>query len=68
VHDARLVAAMHVHGVTHLLTLNVRDFARYPGITVVHPQTLLDGSELAACVTGFFLWGCAGRTTGFTVH
>jgi predicted nucleic acid-binding protein len=40
VHDARLVAAMHVHGVTHLLTLNVRDFARYPGITVVHPQTL----------------------------
>ena len=41
VHDARLVAAMHVHGVTHLLTLNVRDFARYPGITVVHPQTLL---------------------------
>jgi len=35
-----LVAAMHVHGVTHLLTLNVRDFARYPGITVVHPQTL----------------------------
>ena len=40
VHDARLVAAMHVHGVTHLLTFNVRDFARYPGITVVHPLTL----------------------------
>jgi predicted nucleic acid-binding protein len=42
VHDARLVAAMHVHGATHLLTLNVRDFARYPGITVVHPQTVLE--------------------------
>ena len=40
VHDARLVAAMHVHGVAHILTFNVRDFARYPGITVVHPQTL----------------------------
>jgi hypothetical protein len=40
VHDARLVAAMHVHGVTHVLTLNVRDFMRYPGITVVHPQTV----------------------------
>ena len=38
VHDARLVAAMHVHGVTHLLTLNEQDFARYPDITVVHPQ------------------------------
>ena len=40
VHDARLVAAMMVHGVTHLLTLNVADFARYPGITVVHPRDL----------------------------
>jgi hypothetical protein len=28
VHDARLVAAMMVHGVTRLLTLNDRDFAR----------------------------------------
>jgi len=41
VHDARLVAAMHVHGVTHLLTLNDRDFTRYPGITVVHPQNAI---------------------------
>lgn len=38
VHDARLVAAMHVHGVTHLLTLNDRDFTRYSGIKIVHPQ------------------------------
>jgi hypothetical protein len=42
VHDARLVAAMHVHGLTHLLTLNVPDFTRYPGITIVHPQTFLE--------------------------
>src|SRR5262249_45225995 len=41
VHDARLVAAMQVHGVTHLFTLNVRDFLRYPGITVVHPRDAL---------------------------
>lgn len=40
VHDARLVAAMHVHQVTHLLTFNVRDFVRYAGITPVHPQTI----------------------------
>ena len=37
VHDARLVATMRVHGVRHLLTLNVGDFARYKGITGVHP-------------------------------
>ncbi len=30
VHDARLVALMNVHGVTHLLTLNPRDFGRFP--------------------------------------
>jgi predicted nucleic acid-binding protein len=38
VYDARLVAVMQVHDVTHLLTLNDRDFARYTGITVVHPR------------------------------
>ena len=38
VYDARLVAVMKVHDVTHLLTLNDRDFARYPGIIVVHPS------------------------------
>jgi len=40
VHDARLAAAMRVHGVTHLLTLNPGDFARYSGITAVHPSSL----------------------------
>jgi predicted nucleic acid-binding protein len=40
VHDARLAAAMKVHGVTHLLTLNPDDFARYAHITTVHPGTL----------------------------
>jgi predicted nucleic acid-binding protein len=36
-HDARLVAAMNVHGVAHILTFNRQDFSRYPGITVVDP-------------------------------
>ncbi len=38
VHDARLVAAMNVHGVANLLTFNVADFARYQGIVARHPQ------------------------------
>jgi predicted nucleic acid-binding protein len=40
VHDARLVAAMRVHGVGHILTLNAADFSRYSGIAVVHPSSL----------------------------
>jgi predicted nucleic acid-binding protein len=39
-HDARLVAAMHVHGVKHILTLNDKDFARYPEIEAVHPRSI----------------------------
>lgn len=39
-HDARYIAAMRTHGLTHLLTFNVRDFARYPGITVLDPNTV----------------------------
>jgi predicted nucleic acid-binding protein len=40
VHDARLAAAMYVHGVSHILTLNVADFSRFSGLTAVHPNTL----------------------------
>lgn len=40
VHDARLVAAMMVHGLTHILTFNTRDFARYSEITAVDPAML----------------------------
>lgn len=38
VHDTRLVAAMHIHGIPRILTFNVADFRRFPGITAVHPQ------------------------------
>jgi predicted nucleic acid-binding protein len=37
-HDTRLVALMLAHGVTHLLTLNGADFARYTGITCIAPE------------------------------
>jgi predicted nucleic acid-binding protein len=40
VHDARLVAAMLVHGLTHILTFNVSDFARYSEITTINPSTI----------------------------
>jgi predicted nucleic acid-binding protein len=43
VHDARLVAAMLVHGIPNLLTLNVADFARYAGVIVaVHPRSFIE--------------------------
>ncbi len=44
VHDARLVAAMLVHGVPWLLTLNARDFGRYSRISAVHPRDVIQGS------------------------
>lgn len=40
VHDARLVAAMLVHELTHILTFNSRDFARYAEVTAVHPTEM----------------------------
>ena len=40
-HDARLVAAMTVHGLSHLLTFNAKDFRSYSGITTVTPADVL---------------------------
>jgi len=40
VHDARLVAAMLVHNVTHLLTFNTNDFKRFDEINVVSPASV----------------------------
>ena len=46
VHDARLVAAMKTHGITHILTFNVGDFQRYQaeGIEAVSPQDLANNN------------------------
>lgn len=41
-HDARMAAAMKVHDLTHILTFNGKDFARFvpDGLTVIDPQTV----------------------------
>jgi predicted nucleic acid-binding protein len=39
-HDAHLVAAMTVHGITEILTFNTDDFARFNGIVAIHPESL----------------------------
>jgi predicted nucleic acid-binding protein len=39
VHDARLVATMNVHTVSHILTFNTGDFERYPAVITVRPET-----------------------------
>jgi predicted nucleic acid-binding protein len=46
-HDARLVAAMKRHDVTHLLTFNARHFARYPSIIVLVPGDAATGAARA---------------------
>ncbi len=40
VHDARLVAAMITHKITHLLTFNTKDFKRYTEIIVIDPRSI----------------------------
>lgn len=39
VHDARLVAAMTVHGIRRILTFNTGDFKRYP-VEALHPEAI----------------------------
>jgi predicted nucleic acid-binding protein len=45
VHDARLAASMCVHGVTQLLTVNVRDFQRFEGLRAIHPADLTRAAQ-----------------------
>ena len=44
-HDARLVAAMNVHGIQGILTFNRRDFVRFPQITILTPDELITSSS-----------------------
>ena len=37
-HDARLVAAVKVHGLTSVLTFDKTGFSRFPGIEVINPS------------------------------
>jgi predicted nucleic acid-binding protein len=50
VHDARLVAMMNIHRVSHILTFNIADFSRYPGLKAINPwevdqETLVSQSK-----------------------
>ena len=40
-HDARLVAALHAHGLTAILTFDRTGFSRYSGIEVINPADLI---------------------------
>jgi predicted nucleic acid-binding protein len=39
--DARIAASMYVHGVSQLLTINVRDFQRFPLLSAVRPSEIV---------------------------
>jgi predicted nucleic acid-binding protein len=47
VYDARIAAAMTVHGVTHLLTYNTDDFKRFTSIQAISPPALMPPSQPA---------------------
>jgi predicted nucleic acid-binding protein len=38
VHDARLAAAMLIHGIHHILTFNGNNFARFRDVVAIHPN------------------------------
>lgn len=40
VYDARIVAAMNIHGISNLITFNIKDFSRYPRINVIDPPNV----------------------------
>lgn len=40
-HDARIIAAMLTHGISHLLTFNANDFKRFQNITTLTPADVL---------------------------
>jgi hypothetical protein len=45
VHDTRIVAAMNVHGITHLLTYNKGHFVRFTGIVTVSPSEVVSAKS-----------------------
>ena len=42
VHDARIVAAMNIHGIGSFITFNSSDFRRYQGISIFSPQEIIN--------------------------
>lgn len=39
-HDLRIQAVMLAHHISHILTLNPKDFVNVEGITIVHPNSI----------------------------
>lgn len=39
-HDLRIQAVMLAHNISHILTLNPKDFVTVEGITIVHPNSI----------------------------
>jgi len=39
-HDIHILAVMLAHNISHILTLNPKDFIAVPEITIVHPQSI----------------------------
>jgi hypothetical protein len=43
-HDARIAAAMAVHGITHILAFNTVDFSRYHAVAAINPSAVVAGT------------------------
>jgi predicted nucleic acid-binding protein len=39
-HDLRIQAVMLAHNISHILTLNPKDFVQIEGITIIHPNSI----------------------------
>lgn len=39
-HDLRIQAVVLSHNISHILTLNPKDFVEFEGITIVHPNSI----------------------------
>jgi len=44
-HDARLVAIMSLHGISHILTFNSVHFARYRSVTALEPAVVISAAS-----------------------
>ncbi|MFM9160673.1 MAG: type II toxin-antitoxin system VapC family toxin, partial [Dolichospermum sp.] len=40
-HDIHILAVMLAHNISHILTLNPKDFIAVPEITIIHPQDFI---------------------------
>ncbi|QEI44125.1 hypothetical protein BMF77_04753 [Dolichospermum sp. UHCC 0315A] len=39
-HDIHILAVMLAHNISHILTLNPKDFIAVPEVTIIHPQSI----------------------------